>query len=450
MSDDYEGWLTRLFVILPHTTEPKILMWPDGGSWTLPYVLSNDHSWWRDAKTINSQVQGELGGHVRALRCLSNVDDNAARVSHKVYVLENRGFSNRKKSKGKWVETEALSALSLSYPEHRGFILRHLEEMKGQHVPYRRPPWALPDWFESAAKWFSEQLMGLGYNQVSPIEWVYNCPLSSILRAHTTTRKLYLKACTTLPLFADEPLLTSHLAALFPERVPRPLAINQQESWMVLPDLGYPIRGATTQEKGEILDLFARLQIQSIQHVEELLRAGCPDLRLDKLEDHVNLLHNIDGATYGVNETQLERFRATLHRVKKLWEQLSSYEIPCTLANGDMHLGNVAFHEGRHVFFDWGQGCVTHPFIDMGIFFQEAELEPEFLERYLSFWTSYESMDRLLEAWALAMPLGQIHFTIMYHHAVQHLGPEPEEMRVGDFEPLPSPRSLVSPQAQDT
>ena len=35
--------------------------------------------------------------------------------------------------------------------------------------------------------------MGLGYNQVSPIEWVYNCPLSSILRAHTTTRKLYLK-----------------------------------------------------------------------------------------------------------------------------------------------------------------------------------------------------------------------------------------------------------------
>ncbi|MBT7912975.1 hypothetical protein HN588_03610 [Candidatus Bathyarchaeota archaeon] len=450
MSDDHEGWLTRRFVILPHTTEPKILMWPDGGSWTLPCVVSHGHGRWRDAETVNSKVQEELGDHVRALRCLSNVDDHAARVSHIVYVLENRGSSNGIMSKGKWIETETLSALTLSYPEHRNFILGVLEEMKGRHVPYRRPPWALPEWFELAAGWFSEQLEGLGYNQVSPIEWIYNCPLASILRAHTTTGKLYLKACTTLPLFADEPLLTSRLAVLFPERVPRPLAIHQKESWMLLPDLGDPRRGATTQERGEIVDLFARLQIQSIQHVEELLRSGCPDLRPDKLEDHVNLLHNVDGTTYGVSETQLERFRATLHRVKELWEQLASYGIPCTLANGDMHLGNVAFYEGRHVFFDWGQGCVTHPFIDMGIFFQEAELDPEFLERYLSFWTSYESMGRLQEAWALAMPLSQIHFTIIYHHAVQHLGPEPEEMRVGDFEPIPSPRSLVSPQAQDT
>ena len=334
----------HLFVVLPHPTEPKILMWPDNGSWSLPCVLSNDHLWWRDAKAVNSLVQAEFGDHVRTLRCLSNVDDNAARVSRKVYVLENRGPSRGKKSKGKWMGSEALSALSLSYPAHRSFILTHLEEMKGLRVPYRRPPWSLPDWFEPAAKWFSEQLMGLGYNQVSPVEWVYSWPLSSILRAHTTTGKVYLKACTTLPLFADEPLLTSHLASLFPERVPRPLAVNQKESWMVLPDLGYPVHDATTQEKGEILDLFARLQIQSIQHVEELLRAGCPDLRLDKLEGQVNLLHNVDGAIYGVNETQLERFRATLYRVKELWEQLARYRIPCTLANGDMHLGNVAFY----------------------------------------------------------------------------------------------------------
>ena len=86
----------------------------------------------------------------------------------------------------------------------------------------------------------------------------------------------------------------------------------------------------------------------------------------------------------------------------------------------------------------------------MAIFFEEAELEPGFLGRYLSFWTSYESMDRLREAWRLAIPLSQIHFTTIYHHAVQHLGPEPEEMRVGDFEPIPSPRSLIFPQAQDT
>ncbi len=214
---------------------------------------------------------------------------------------------------------------------------------------------------------------------------------------------------------------------------------------MVLPDLGGPLHGASTQQKGEIVDLYVDLQIQSIQHVEELLRAGCPDLRMDKLEDHVNSLHNIDGPTYGVSEAQIGQFRATLHRVMELWEQLATYEIPCTLANGDMHLGNVAFYKNRHVFFDWGQGCITHPFIDMGIFFEEAELEPEFVARYLSFWTSYESMDRLLEAWALARPLSQIHFTIMYHHAVQYFGPEPEEMRVGDFEAVPSSRSLVSP-----
>jgi hypothetical protein len=71
---------------------------------------------------------------------------------------------------------------------------------------------------------------------------------------------------------------------------------------------------------------------------------------------------------------------------------------------------------------------------------ESAALGPEFLGKYLSFWTRYEPMDRLLEAWVLAKPLSQVHAAIVYHHAIQHLGPEPEEMKLGSLEPLPPPQ----------
>lgn len=73
--------------------------------------------------------------------------------------------------------------------------------------------------------------------------------------------------------------------------------------------------------------------------------------------------------------------------------------------------------------------CYAVPTAGKGVtFLEEEELDLHLVERYLASWARYGSMDHLREAWALARPLGVIHRSIIYHHAIQHLGPGPEEM----------------------
>jgi len=403
-------------------------MWREGSGWTLPYVRTSQHEWWRDVGAVNAIIQEAYGSQVRVLRCLTDANEQSERVSRKVYVLENRGAQDTH-TKGEWVSREAAVSLELSHPEHRRFIDSQLEEMQTGYARYQRPPWETEGWLEPTTSWFEEQLSQLGYVQVSPIKWVYSWPLASILLAHTTTGSVYLKACSTWPLFADETRLTLHLSNLFSDRIPRPLALHPEESWMMLPDLGYPARGASITEKTEVLAAFTQLQHDSIEHVDGLLEMGCTDMRLEKLEGEIESLLAADPIQLGLEEEQLAPLKALLPRVKEMWQALSAYGVPCTLVQGEFHLGNVAVYNDRHVFFDWGQGCLSHPFFDVADFSVDEDMGPEFPENYLASWTQYETMDRLKEAWELAKSLSFVRNALVFHQAIQHMGPDPEEMR---------------------
>ena len=107
---------------------------------------------------------------------------------------------------------------------------------------------------------------------------------------------------------------------------------------------------------------------------------------------------------------------------------MAGYNIPYTLAHGDLHLGNVARCDGEYVFFDWGQGCVFHPFLDAWFFVQKSEAEEMPESEYLALWTEYESEDRLREALALAKPLCSLNETIDQYYYLRNFKPEPEEL----------------------
>ncbi|MBI1880332.1 MAG: phosphotransferase [Chloroflexi bacterium] len=51
--------------------------------------------------------------------------------------------------------------------------------------------------------------------------------------------------------------------------------------------------------------------------------------------------------------------------LKARCDQLAGYSVPQTLVHGDLHTGNVALVEGKLLFFDWTDACVTHPFFDV-------------------------------------------------------------------------------------
>ncbi|MBT4498364.1 MAG: phosphotransferase, partial [Gemmatimonadetes bacterium] len=295
--------------------------------------------------------------------------------------------------------------LIFAVPEQRTLAERCLEEIEGTADPDLRLPWNCPGWTDQAEGWFEQQLSEMGHRLLQPIRSFYRHGLANILHAETSAGEFYMKASSFLSMLADEPRLTCYLASVFPDLVPRPIRINTERRWMLLPDLGYPIREATEEMKMEALLAFGRLQRQAVEHVDKLLHLGCPDRRLDKLDAGIEAIIHLDEATAGLSEEELEGVRMAMPQLKRIARDLAGYNLPDTLGHGDLHPGNIARRDGAYVFFDWGLGRVTHPFLDAWHYIVESEMQSIPEDEYLALWADYESRERLHEALILTKPL---------------------------------------------
>ena len=47
--------------------------------------------------------------------------------------------------------------------------------------------------------------------------------------------------------------------------------------------------------------------------------------------------------------------------------RLASTGVPQTIQHDDLHDGQVFVRDGRYLFFDWGDSCVSHPFFSMSV-----------------------------------------------------------------------------------
>jgi len=383
--------------------------------WLLPRVESDDRLiGWRHMDSVTQEIRRTLGDEVSGLECLSLVKD-APEHWEQIYHFEHRG-GGPVTTDGRWCDRADLAQLIFAVPEHRALAERCLEEIEGIADPDLRSPWNCPGWADQAEAWFRQQLSDMGHRLLQPIRSIYRHGLSEILHAETSAGEIYMKASSFLPMLVDEPRLTCYLASVFPGLVPTPIRVNTERRWMLLPDLGYPIREATEEMKIEALLAFGRLQRQAVEHVDELLHLGCPDRRLDKLDAGIEAIIHLDEATAGLSEEELEGVRMAMPQLKRMARDLAGYNLPDTLGHGDLHPGNVARRDGAYVFFDWGQGRVTHPFLDAWNYIVESEMQSIPEEEYLALWAEYESKDRLREALVLAKPLNDLSGTIDQCH----------------------------------
>lgn len=377
---DHSNWHTSIHLVLPRSSGAAVLMVPEGDGWALPCMVADDYYWWRSAELVDQALGRALGHRLLSLRCLSSVDNPSEHLASRVYVVEDAdtGFCPEG---GVWIDAGSLGDLTLAIPEHRTMIERF-----------------------------------------------YNWPLASVLRAHTTTGDLYLKATSRIPLLADESALTVCLAALFPGRVPEPIAVDLERGWMLLPDVGPWIYGTPEDVKLAALQGFAQLQLDSVEQADHLLRAGCPDRRLEAIEAQLSQLGEMEMALSGLNAAELERLRAALPQFREICHALNEYRVPDTLAHGDLFGANIARRDGQFVYFDWGQACVSHPFLDAVHFLGEEEILADHArDGYLSHWTCFEPMERLVRAWELARPLDLLLEGMLRYHINTERGPEPEE-----------------------
>lgn len=425
-------WESHLYGILNHPTEAKVLILSSKTGCYLPHVSLNEDIGCDDIGDIKKAFEEKLGISVNILYYADNYFDKSKREIHSVYVLEQNN-PTAKLNEGSWINLESLQNLCLKIPEHQSIIEEYLKEIESGNVPELRPPWARKGWFTSANQWIEDQLLELNFEQPLSVECIKSWGISCVLKVNTKSGNFYLKEASRLPLFCDEPVVTSELAKFFPEHIPRVLSINPERHWMLLADFGEPIaRNTAINQKKDVYRLLAQIQIKSVEHIDNLLHVGCLDRRLEKLATQIDIIFNDENSLSQLKESEIKQLQKISPSLKRLCAQLADYKIPQTLVHGDLHLGNVALYNDNYLLFDWTDSCISHPFFDMFQFYFRRSYNPlsplkSLRDEYLAQWTIYESKSRILAAWELAKPLCALHHAVTYKYITDSLEPRAKQ-----------------------
>lgn len=305
------------------------------------------------------------------------------------------------------------------------------------------------DWIRSA---FAQEGVGIS----GEIERVHERPWSTVWRVPADGGTYYFKACT--PLLIHEAAVTAALYGWRPDCIPRVIQIDAQRGWLLMADGGPTLRQifnrmangvgtrpAPTECWGEILALYAGLQIDLAEHVGELLQLGSPDRRLALLPDlYRDLLAEPEwlliDQTDGLTITEYERLLDAGPQVTDLCRRLGAYAIPMSLHHNDLHDANIFVNPragGGPLFFDWGDSSVAHPFFSLRTVFVSIEytfgldeqdpLFEELAQLYLQPWTAIETVGNVQAAFKLAQRLWALSSAVKYKTQLRHLPALKEE-----------------------
>ena len=296
----------------------------------------------------------------------------------------------------------------------------------------RHLEWHQKDWVARAHQWIGDVLSRRSLGLIAPIQPHQVGPWSAVLLVPTEKGDLYFKASAEV--IAFEPALTEAIHRWKPELIPAVLAYDAEQRWMLMADGGRRLRdvfkdGPEIENWSRILANYADLQITLAAHSEELLSLGIRDRRLSVLPDLFSeLLADRDwfllDQSEGISSSEYESLVDGISIVKAMCDKLSRFNIPPSIHHNDLHDGNIFVNEDRFLFFDWGDCSLSHPFFSLRTAFVSVEytfgLEEDhpIFEKlaavYLDAWSDYESMENLLQAFALARRLWAISSAIKY------------------------------------
>ncbi|HEY0736234.1 MAG TPA: aminoglycoside phosphotransferase family protein [Herpetosiphonaceae bacterium] len=426
MSTTPPQWNTHLYAIIQHSAEPGVLVLSNAQGWTLPHAQVDGRIWTPELEQVILAIREKLALDSIVLRCAWSKSDHETQQLSALYVLEPRDRSWTPPADARWIGREALDELALPDPDLHTAVVAYFED-QGDEL---RPAWDQPGWFAAAERWIHKQLAQRGYQLSAPVEQVKSWGLSCVLRARTTAGAMYFKVASRRALFGDEPRLMATLAAEHPGYVPAPLAIDWDQSWMLLSDVGPDLRQTPEREAWKTaLRLHSQVQQSFAAHPERVLAIGGVDRRLDRLALEVESLLHKPEALDRLSDEERQQVESLRPRVEQMCRELAGGDVPQMLAHGDLHGGNIALHDDRYLCFDWTDGCLTHPFFDLVTMLEDAEenLDAEaaldLRDAYLEQWTSYAPIDQLRELWTLAEPLGSLHQAVSYYHIVESVEP---------------------------
>jgi len=287
-----------------------------------------------------------------------------------------------------------------------------------------------------AASWIRAEVARLGIAITGEIEQVHVRPWSTVLCVPTADGAIYFKACA--PLLAYEPALVETLYRTRPGQIPRVLATNRDQGWLLMVDGGPRLREVIRADRDlehweRLLLRYAELQIELTGRTQELLALGVVDRRpvaLSRLA--AQLLENeqtlLVGQPDGVSPASYQRLRALAPALADQCQQLADAGVPFSLHHGDLHDANIFMGEDGYLFIDWGDSSVSHPFFSLRSAFVSVEFSlqmeegaPEFdrlRDAYLEPWTRFGPPAMLRSTFALAARLSPLCSALSWNHAI--------------------------------
>jgi hypothetical protein len=237
----------------------------------------------------------------------------------------------------------------------------------GAPPPELRPRWARRGWHDRAAAWMTDVLAESGRPLAAPPRPFYLRGISALLRGTTAEGDVFLKA--VFPPFHAEPAISALLADRFPSVVPRVVATERDEGWLLVDDVAAPLIGEmSVAHKIAGLAIGARalvrLQRELGGDVDAFVAAGAPRRPLDRLAEAFDEAIRPGGVAIDEAITEDRRVRA-VDAVRAAVERCAGLGFPTTLVHGDFHPGNAALVGDDAVIIDWSDAAIGSPIIDL-------------------------------------------------------------------------------------
>ena len=275
-------------------------------------------------------------------------------------------------------------------------------------------PWTDTSWLATANEWIDSELARIGLTRVGQREQSHVRPWSTVLRVPTNDGDLYFKA--VWPPQVHEAALTAALASWLPRFTPEVVAVRPETGWLLLRDAGLRLREILKQEHDvsrwrDVLVRYAEAQIQLADRAKAILDLGVPDRRPAMVAEHLTELLDDSralrlGLPDGLSADEHGRLRELLPRIRSQLAAVADSAVPATLEHNDFHDGNVCLLKSDCRVFDWGDACVTHPFVALRVGLRSiahtlglAAAGPEITrlrDAYLEPWTAFAPRTQLL------------------------------------------------------
>ncbi|HWT32949.1 MAG TPA: phosphotransferase [Microbacterium sp.] len=215
--------------------------------------------------------------------------------------------------------------------------------------------------------------------------------------------------------------------------MPEVVAFDESGRWLLLGDGGEAIGfDADLSTWIDVLPQYAVLQEREVATVAEHLARGVPDRRLERFPA---LYDDVLDRALPVGPEVVGRLRGFRERFVSRCDELNGYGIPATVQHDDLHGGNVHRQGETTRILDWGDACISHPFLTLYVTFihldevmADDRLKARLRDAYLGPWGPNAE---LRDAFDLACRLGPF----------AHLF---KELRVLDAVPLAG-RALLVP-----